>query len=34
MITVLLILAGWIALGLDVAFVIGGASLVGDRPGE
>ena len=33
--TAILILLGWIALGLAVAFVIGGAaSLVGDRPGE
>ena len=31
----ILILLGWIAIGLAVAFVIGGAAnLIGTRPGE
>ena len=30
----ILILLGWIALGVAVAFVLGGANLIGRRPGE
>ena len=32
--TALAIVLGWIVLGLAVAFVFGGASLIGNRPGE
>lgn len=32
--TAALIVLGWAAIGLAVAFVFGGASLIGRRPGE
>jgi hypothetical protein len=33
-IQIILIILGWIAVGVAVAYVIGGASLIGRRPGE
>jgi hypothetical protein len=30
----LAIILGWVAIGIAVAFVFGGASLIGNRPGE